>query len=234
MKKFPNSGKLHLELGTMYALIEDYDRAVSYYEKGVYVEPAYSSNYYRLAQLFLSSKDKFWGLIYGEIFMNLERNSQRTEEMSKWLFNTYLSAIQFPSDTSVSVNISNNIILFSGKDFKVPYGIGIYLPLITLSVHNETSVTLASLNRIRTRFIESYFMNNHDKKYPNVLFHYNKQLIELGFFEAYNYWILGGGSDYEFQEWVNQNEEKWKAFIDWFKDNPIDINHQNKFLRTNY
>lgn len=72
----------------MYALIEDYDRAVSYYEKGVYVEPAYSSNYYRLAQLFLSSKDKFWGLIYGEIFMNLERNSQRTEEMSKWLFNT--------------------------------------------------------------------------------------------------------------------------------------------------
>lgn len=232
LKKFPNSGKLHLELGTMYAMIEDYDKAVSYYEKGVRVEPTYPSNYYRLAQLFLSSKDKFWGLIYGEIFMNLERNSRRTEEVSKWLFDTYASAIHFPSDTSVSVNISNNVIHFSGKDFKLPYGIGIYLPLLTLAVNEERSITLASLNRIRTRFIESYFLNNHDKKYPNVLFAYNKQLIDLGFFEAYNYWILASGNGHEFQLWLNQNEEKWKAFIDWFIDNPILINHQNKFLRT--
>jgi tetratricopeptide (TPR) repeat protein len=78
LKKLPGSGKLHLELGGMYFRIKEYDKAVNYFEKGIEVEPGFSSNYYGLAKVFLNSDEEVWGMIYGEIFMNLERNSSRT------------------------------------------------------------------------------------------------------------------------------------------------------------
>src|SRR6267143_5281644 len=51
LKKLPNSGKLNLELGGMYLTAKNYDRAIYYYEKGIEVEPGYSSNYYRVAKI---------------------------------------------------------------------------------------------------------------------------------------------------------------------------------------
>jgi tetratricopeptide (TPR) repeat protein len=46
LKKFPNAGRLYLELGTTYWMENDYDHAVSLWEKGVEVQPCYPSNYY--------------------------------------------------------------------------------------------------------------------------------------------------------------------------------------------
>ncbi len=234
LKKFPRSGKLYLELGTMQAMVQAYDKAVYYYEKGVEAEPSFPSNYYRLAQLFLASKDPYWGLIYGELFMNLERNTPRTVELSRWLYQTYTSRITFPNDSTVSVNLANNTIYLSGKELKIPYGLSVYVPLITQAVSQEKEVTLASLNRIRTRFIENYFSKNHHQQYTNVLITYNKKVLDMGYFEAYNYWILGAGNDYEFNEWLKDNESKWETFLEWFRDNPLILDQRNKFLRSNY
>ncbi len=234
LKKFPFSGRLYLELGTMYAMDQDYNKAVEYYEKGIDAEPGFPSNYYRLAQLFLSSDDKYWGLIYGELFMNLERNTPRTADVSRWLYNTYAKNITFPSDTTVSVILASRTIYFSGKKLQIPYGLSVYVPLLSVAARGENAITLAALNRIRSRFTESYFLHNRHIEYPNVLFNYHKNLMELGHFEAYNYWILSEGNDHEFNEWLNENNEKWDAFISWFRGNPIHIDHTNKFLRSQY
>ena len=59
----PTSGKLYLELGGMYLHTKEYDKAISYYEKGIDVEPGYPSNYYRLAKIFLNSDEEVWGMI---------------------------------------------------------------------------------------------------------------------------------------------------------------------------
>jgi len=93
MSRFPNSGNLHLEKGNIFLVQEKYNEAIVNYEKGIEVDPTFTSNYYRLAKLFLNSNDKLSGLIYGEIFMNLERNTKRTLEMSELLYNTYKSSI---------------------------------------------------------------------------------------------------------------------------------------------
>src|SRR4030095_3920321 len=95
LKRFPKSGRLYLEQGIVYLNKEDYNKALSMYEKGIEVAPHFPSNYYWASKIFCNSDNEVWGLIYGEIFMNLERNSRRTAEISKLLYDTYKQGIKF-------------------------------------------------------------------------------------------------------------------------------------------
>ena len=95
LKKFPNSGVLYLEMGVIPLFKKDYNSALNYFEKGIEVQPDFPSNYYWAAKLYCGSDDKVWGMLYGELFINLERNSGRTAEMSKLLYDTYKTSITY-------------------------------------------------------------------------------------------------------------------------------------------
>lgn len=235
LKRMPGSGKLYLELGGMHLVRQEYDKAIEYYEKGVEAEPGYPSNYYRLATIFLNSEEEVWGMIYGEIFMNLERNSARTAEISKMLYDSYKSEIQFTSDTSFTVSFSkNNIITLDKRKLKIPYGMAVYETTLTLSMLNEKKIDLSALNRIRTGFVENYYANKHDRNFPNVLFDFQRTMLKEGHMEAYNHWILMKGDEEGFVRWKEANADKWEAFVAWFNPNPMMVNDENKFLRGHY
>lgn len=236
LNKFPSSGILHLELGVMHLKEDKNNEALTYFEKGINLAPQFSSNYYWAAKLFFGSSEKLWGMLYGEIFMNLERGSKRTEEISKLLFETYKSQIQFTSDTSFSVSFSKNATLSLSdlKNFKLPYSIGIYEPTLTVSLISEKRIDLSSLHRIRQNFIQLYFQKDFNKSHPNLLFDYQQQLLNLGYLEAYNYWILSQGNTEEFNSWASINKEKWDSFIAWFSENGLQVDLNNKFHRRQY
>jgi len=239
LKKFPNAGNLYLEMGVMQIAKEDYDKALSFFEKGIEADPAYPSNYYWTSKIFIGSSEKLWGMIYGELFMNLERNSKRTQEISKLLFDTYKSQIQFTSDTSISVSFSKISTislseLADPKNLRLPYGLIVYEPTLLLSIPLEKKIDISALDRIRTRFVQTYFKNDHHKKYPNVLFSFQKQLLEIGHLEAYNHWILMQGDEQGFTEWEQANKDKWNSFVEWFTKNPLQIEDSNKFIRATY
>ena len=59
------------------------------WEKGIEIDPNYSGNYYNAAQYYFFTQDKVWGLVYGEIFVNLESYSKRTAEMKDLLLEGY-------------------------------------------------------------------------------------------------------------------------------------------------
>jgi len=44
LKKFPKAGNLYLEMGVLYMMKKDYENALSYYEKGIEVDPSFPSN----------------------------------------------------------------------------------------------------------------------------------------------------------------------------------------------
>ena len=234
LKRIPKSGRLHLELGGMYLVTEEFDKAINYYENGIEAEPGYPSNYYRLAKMFLNSDEEIWGMIYGELFMNLERNTARTAEISKTLYDTYKSQIQFTSDTSFNVSFSKNVIEFTAKKFELTYGIAVYEPTLMISMLSEKTIDLSSLDRIRTAFVMNYFQNKRDKQYPNVLFDYHNSILKEGHMEAYNHWILMKGDEEGFVRWKDANADKWDSFVAWFNPNPIRVDNKNKFLRTDY
>ena len=232
VKKFPKSGKLYLEMGVLQVHDEKYDKAIDCFEKGIGVDPTFPSNYYWASKLFCSSDEEVWGMIYGELFMNLERNSKRTVEISKMLYDTYKKEIKVVGDT-VTVSFSNNnIVTVPGnlENFRMPFGIGIYEPTLLLAAAGVKEITMQTLSDIRARFVDLYYQK-YNRRYPIVLFEYQNKIKDSGHMEAYNYWILMQGDKYEYMNWQIANQDKWNAFIDWFAKNPIEINERNKIDR---
>src|SRR5664279_2117332 len=88
IKKFPGSGELYNEYGEM-LWVEKNAEVIRFWEKGIEVDPNYSSNYYNASRFYYYTYDKVWSLIYGEIFINLESYSKRTPEIKLMLVDGY-------------------------------------------------------------------------------------------------------------------------------------------------
>lgn len=239
LKKFPNSGKLYVELGVMALIAEDYNKAVASWEKGISVNPEYASNYYRLAKLYAASKDRIWALFYGEMFMNMEVNSGRTKEISKILFNAYKESIDISSDTSAKVDFARPMVITSfdaSKKFKFPFdqvfGMDFLVGMSMSLLAKNKEVNIAFLNFTRTSFLDWWYNQKRDKEYNNIIIDFQKKVKDNGHFEAYNYWLFMSGDEKEFADWYAKNEEKFKAFADWFNKNAIEVNSKHHFLRT--
>lgn len=235
--QFPSSGILHLERGNMELFVERYDAALGYYEKGIAVAPAFPSNYYWAAKLFLASDNPMWGLQYGEILMNLERNSARTAEISALLHRTYTERILLKGDTGASISLCKNMVMAmptSGSDrMRLPYCM-IYEPTLLLATVGETTIDMGSLDRIRTRFLRTYLEQGHQGTHPNALLAYQDRVQKAGHIEAYNHWILMKGDEEAFARWNDADPDRWKAFVTWFSDNPMKPTPTDRFHRDQF
>lgn len=246
LKKFPNSGKIYFELGIMSMAKENYEEAVEYWEKGIEVEPTHPSNYYWATKLFSGSNEKIWALLYGEVFMNLERNSKRTEEVSKILFEVYKTAITPKSDTAVSVDLTKKGVTITIKDPKdlekrmsegrlLPFEGNYVMALSPASIIIKEGTSLDAIYLMRKGLLDFWFNQfKNDKKYPNVLLDYQKQILEAGHFETYSYWLHSQGNEKEFEAWYSKNEQKFKDFGKWFNQNQLQLSPDYKLYRLQY
>lgn len=237
LKKFPNSGKLHLERGVSELLEKNYYEAVQWWEKGIVAEPTYSPNYYRLAQLIALSEDPLWALFYGELIMNIERGSKRTLEMSKLLYDLYKECIVI-NGNAAEINFTKAVINVKDADetIKIPFDVAynaVFVSSLTPAIIANDTVSIRLLANTRKRFVANWFEDKH-KTYPNILLDYHAQLEKNGFQESHTYWLLSEGNKEEFNNWVDQHSETYQAFIDWFKENRLPVSRDNYFLRTQY
>ncbi len=88
IKRFPNSGELYNEYGEMLWSRKDND-AIKLWEKGIELDPNYSSNYYNACRFYYPGPDKVWSIVYAEIFVNLESYSKRTVEVKDLMQDGY-------------------------------------------------------------------------------------------------------------------------------------------------
>ena len=230
---FPKTAELLLELGNISMKKKNFIKALEYYEKGIRANPLFASNYYRAAKLFYNSNEAIWAMIYGEIFMNLEKKSDRTAEISKLLFSAYKKHIHIPNDSPLIVNFSNNF--FGGRDTGKPsFAKYVYEPLIVKSLDQEKSVDYSSICRMRKKFISYFIHDNYYIKYPNALFSYQYKILKAGHMEAYDHWILSEGDKTGFDNWVKQHPKAWEDFLYWFKHNELPLADDYKFFREQY
>lgn len=235
IKKFPNSGKLYLEKGIVLASQEKWIEALDVWEHGIIADPKHSSNYYYASQVLAQTDEKIWGIYYGEIFLNLEPNTQRTAQISKLLFDTY--KICLPTDNDKwGLKFSHkatHIVLGNFKDLKFSFE----------TIHNlameqgykgvEPKFTIDNLIKIRRQFLEKW-NSDYSSRYPNLIFDYHNQLIKNNMFESYIYWLLKDGANKEFQEWKSKNEFSYNNFIEWFIENPMTFSDDRKTNRYSY
>ncbi|MBP9096988.1 MAG: tetratricopeptide repeat protein [Ignavibacteria bacterium] len=240
LKKFPKSGRLYLEMGVTNAMEKEYDKALKYFEKGIEVAPMHPSNYYWASMLWATSKNSVWSLIYGEIFLNLEKNSNRTEQISKMMFEVYKKGYAIEDTVIKTSFVDNNIYINQSVSEKEQSNqmlssistIAVFEIGMRLAAVGEKKIDINSLNRIRTNFLYNYFAKPENKDFAGVVFDYQKKVQDAGFLEAYNYWILLDGDKQNEQVWQSKNEELWDKFIVWFDKNPMEINESNKFSRV--
>ena len=231
---FPDAGNLHLEKGNIYLIQEDYNEALLNYERGINAEPSFASNYYWAARIMMSSSDKLSGVIYGEIFMNLERTTSRTQEMSELLLDTYRSSVTL-GDNTTSISFCDLVIdagdLSSDGELELPF-CAVFEKSFALSVLGYSEVDLASLVAMRRKFVENFFSEDAEK-YPNVLFNYHKEMYDAGVLDAYNYYLFQIGAQEEFDEWQSAHEEEFNQLVAWYtsRENLLVVTDENKYLR---
>lgn len=230
LDKYPYAGNLHLELGNIKYKEGNYREALYWYEKGIEKDPMFASNYYRAAKVFLMSTELVWGLLYGEIFMILEHESERSKDLSKELFLAYKDAVSF-SGGKTTVDFNNNIIVYSDSFERKNVFPSVFNSIMQKSSQGKRYINISSLGQIRQLFVANLYREASD--FDNPLFKYEKTLIDKGLFDAYNYYLFAYGDTKESSSWINSHKTQWDRLIKYLKTNPIPLTTDNYFSRYN-
>ncbi|MEO5930243.1 MAG: tetratricopeptide repeat protein [Candidatus Kapaibacterium sp.] len=233
IEQYPKAGNLYLERGLMAMTAKDYNKAISFWQRGIKAAPKFPSNYYWAAKLYCNSSDRVWGIMYGEIFMNLELGTDRTATMSKILYDTYRDAISVGNDT-MSISFSRNPAIMApeeGKEIKLPFPLlyEVGMTVASISVMNAKRVGLAQLDSVRTMFLDAW--KNEEAPTAAVLFDWQKKLRDAGVLEAYNYWLLGKGDEAAMTLWMKKNSGKMDALIEFLEKHRIGIDADHYFVQ---
>ena len=200
LKKFSKSGPLYSEYGELLWSRKDFT-AIDLWEKGIEIDPAYGGNYYNASLFYFYTKEKVWGLVYGEIFVNMESLSQRGAAMKELLFKSYKEKLF--SEVDLLKNETGNKSAFA-KAF-----------LETMNKQTaliSKGITTASLTMVRARFILDWY-ENYGARFPNRLFDYLQQLLREGMFEAYNQWLFGTVENLAaYDSWTKNHADEYKNF----------------------
>jgi tetratricopeptide (TPR) repeat protein len=237
IKKFPNEGVLYEQIGRLEMSKDSYFSALEHFENGILMAPNYPGNYYWSSKIYCNSTEEVWGLIYGEIFINLERNTNRTEEISELLYNTLEREIKFNKDSTISVNIcqDRNMAIDENDTIEKPsFGKNVVELNLIKSLVDLDEISLRSLDKMRENFITHYYKNPSEYYNSHQLFEFHKELITHGHFEAYNYWLFMMGDVEIFKQWEKDNSSQWIHFLDWFKENSLNVDDPNTFHRLNF
>ena len=201
LKKFPKSGPLYSEYGELLWAAKDYS-AIDLWEKGIEVDPGYSGNYYNAATYYFFTKEKVWGLVYGEVFVNMESLGERGTAIRQLLLQTYKEKLFADAD------------LMKGEEKNKSEFAKAYLQ----SMSKQSSLVSNGINTeiltmIRTRFILDWFGTNNSPKFPFKLFDYHRQLLQEGMFDAYNQWLFGPSENLAaYDNWTKTHASEYEAF----------------------
>lgn len=230
---FPNAGNLYLELGNLYYIRRQYDNSMPYYEKGIEVDPMFSSNYYHAAELLMFSPQAVAGIVYGELFLNLERSTERTVTMSKFIHDSYPGHISAKPKKDIMINFCPNMAIpdsnmKDGKVIRLPFCMA-YESIMLAAAEGTETVNTESVCNMRRKFLDLWYKDNMNVKYPNVLFEYQHTVQQAGHLDAYNHWVVMHGDKEAFSKWQSGHKVEWDNFIKWFKAHPVKVTQQNVF-----
>lgn len=191
LEKFPEFGLLYYEKGKLYERQSEPAEALKAWVAGIHVEPEFHLNYYEAAKSYLKTSDFFWGMIYAEVFVNLETETPRSQEMRKSLLDAY-KRFYFTTDGQKSLDNKN--------DFKN----NVCNILMKLAPVASDGVTTESMTMLRTRLSLDWDAIPL-KQYSCSLFDWFDELIREGHFDAYNQWLVGAADQ-------ASSFEAWKKF----------------------
>lgn len=240
--RFPQAGQVYTELGGLAYKRGNNDAAVSFWEKGIEQAPLYTANYYWAAKLYFNSSEPIWGMLYAELFVQLEKNTpQRTTEMVQMLIKQYAS-LKPANNSYKSVHCSNMAKTILLLNFNISadsmrhegFPLAYDLTLSEAYRPNVNYANIAALVQLRTDFIQSWCAHDLSRYYPNILFEWQKKAIDDGFFDTYNQWLFSQTSPASYHIWLSKNHYTYQNFAAWLAQNPFPTDECNSFFRMQY
>ena len=210
LKKFPDEGVLYSEYAQLLSAKKP-DMAISLWEKGVKADPNNNSNYYFLAQQYALKGDVLWSILYAEMFLNIESFTARSTEIKNLLldqYKKYFASGYTPPKATGKKNIDKK----AEKKY-IQFTTAVAETLNKQQSQSSPGITPESLTVIRTRFILDWY-NTYGDTFPFRLFEHQRQLLQEGMFEAYNYWLFGPAANIRtYQTWQQYHQEELNSFL---------------------
>jgi len=200
LKIFPNSGPLLSEYGELLWSSKD-TRAIDQWEKGIEVDPGFGGNYYNAALYYYYTTEKVWGLLYAEIFVNLEGLSERGQSMRALLLKGYKEKLFADDDLARTAEKTTN-----------PFASAFLMEMSKQVPLTAKGIDAEILSDIRARFLMSWF-EGPAKKFPFKLFDAQRQWLQADLFQAYNQWLfLTPDTQIKHEQWKKDHGETWTKF----------------------
>lgn len=208
LRRFSNSGMLYQELGKHYEAEGSLEYALDAWVQGINSDPAYFLNYYSAARIYGMTNKPVWAIIYGEVFVNLERETPRAYETRKLILDSYKKL--FSTVRKVPIDT-----------FEMPFERAVVYTLEQLAPVVSDGFTVDNLVMLRTRFVMDW-MNGYGKKFPFALFLYHDEMLREGQFDAYNQWLFGKVENAgQFESWKKFHNAAIPNFDHWAVDNKL-------------
>lgn len=227
LSRFPRSGYLHNELGSMALRTGNLSAALSYYLNGVQTDPDFISCYYRASYLLLRRVDPVAGLILGDIYLSLERsNGDRLSQITMLMADAYHKMLKVDDDT-VSVafppaDYADNESITLALQFLEPtrqlYYEAVRHAAATVKPDELYTETLCDIRSA----ITDYFLANDSTASLTYMTHL-QAVRNSGCENAYNHLIVLGNDNDRLSGWATSHPYEWNTFADWFNGYTPDV-----------
>ena len=94
IRNLPYDGVLYFDLGVIEHIKGKMPEALHHWERGIKSAPYYAENYYWAAKTYANSDEKIWAIMYAEMFLNLEKGTERFNEISSLLLDSYRNLLR--------------------------------------------------------------------------------------------------------------------------------------------
>jgi tetratricopeptide (TPR) repeat protein len=225
----PKSGRLHFEIGQRKYLQKDRKGAHEFWLKGTRAEPRYATNYYWLARSYSETRDRLWSALFGEAFLNLERNTQRTREISKLVYDMWNLSMRL-GDTLDPINFCTEETLEvpdkRGPDvmnFPTAFEFTVAQASQPFIIKDSVikGLSIEKLVDLRYRFTRAWISSGNDSLHTNDLLRWSMYLQKQGRLKEYLWWLYSYGDIREMNAYFKKNEERYDVFLVWFGENQL-------------
>lgn len=219
LKRYPGSGLLYHESGKTHERNGDLKKALAAWLSGIERDPGFHLNYYNAATSLARLDQPLWALLYGEIFINMERQTPRSNEVRALLIDSYRKLfVQIGSQPGAGFgSVAQNRTAPPGFEQAAMQ------TFISLSPVVSDGISIENLVMLRTRFAMEW-ARSYASRFPHSLFVYHDRMLREGRFEAYNQWLLGKAADEsQHQTWIQFHKAAIPDFEQWAQTNKLQL-----------
>jgi tetratricopeptide (TPR) repeat protein len=216
VERYPHSGIIYNAWGKMYEEDKQEEEGLKTYIKGIEADPGYHLNYYDAAQAYMTTNKPVWAIMYGEMFINMEQQTTRSQETRTMLIRAYNRLFNaIAREETPRYGKKQDATASSTNGFEE----AVYSIYIKLTPVVADGMTTENLTMLRTRFLMDWYLQ-YAQKYPFTLFQRQDELIRDGYFDIYNQWLFGKAENAaQYDAWNKFHPDAMPDMEEWLKAN---------------